>query len=147
VAERLTPKLRTFAPALHAFCLAGDIEGALEVGPSRKWVQYIMGWSFSHKTRIDKCVERYFEQFLPGPTWRLMPRLRRQGLKLPRRSTPCSWRRTARQVLADMSRHVIDKRFEASHLHGGRCVGGVGRWIVGEGVIVEWGVGVGEAVT
>ena len=31
VAERLTPKLRTFAPALHAFCLAGDIESALEV--------------------------------------------------------------------------------------------------------------------
>ena len=28
--ERLTPKLRTFAPALHAFCMKGDIEGALE---------------------------------------------------------------------------------------------------------------------
>lgn len=29
--ERLTPKLRTFAPALHAFCAAGDLDGALEV--------------------------------------------------------------------------------------------------------------------
>lgn len=28
--ERLTPKLRTFAPALHAFCIKGDIAGALE---------------------------------------------------------------------------------------------------------------------
>lgn len=30
-AERLRPKLRTLAPALHAFCEAGDIDGALEV--------------------------------------------------------------------------------------------------------------------
>ena len=29
--ERLRPKLRTLAPALHAFCLCGDIDGALEV--------------------------------------------------------------------------------------------------------------------
>lgn len=31
VEERLHPKLRTFAPALHAFCHKGDLDGALEV--------------------------------------------------------------------------------------------------------------------
>ena len=31
VEERLHPKLRTFAPALHAFALKGDLVGALEV--------------------------------------------------------------------------------------------------------------------
>jgi proteinaceous RNase P len=31
VEEQLQPKLRTFAPALHAFCHAGDLVGALEV--------------------------------------------------------------------------------------------------------------------
>ena len=29
--ERLRPKLRTFAPALHAFCKLGDVKGACEV--------------------------------------------------------------------------------------------------------------------
>jgi proteinaceous RNase P len=29
--ERLRPKLRTFAPALHAFCAVGDLSGANEV--------------------------------------------------------------------------------------------------------------------
>ena len=29
--ERLFPKLRSFAPAMHAFCLKGNIAGALEV--------------------------------------------------------------------------------------------------------------------
>jgi proteinaceous RNase P len=31
VSERLRPKLRTFAPALHAFCAVGDLSGANEV--------------------------------------------------------------------------------------------------------------------
>ena len=38
--ERLRPKLRTFAPALHAFCASGDLSGANEVEDAMAPVSY-----------------------------------------------------------------------------------------------------------